>query len=134
MLFGDGPLRPQVESKVRDLALGDDVHFMGFRPDARDLIAGCDLMLLSSRIEGIPGVVLEAAAREVPSIATNVGGVAEFIEHGVNGCLVEEGDMEALADNALRLLGDEGARKRSGELAREKVTQQFSMQHAVDRF
>jgi glycosyltransferase involved in cell wall biosynthesis len=134
VLFGDGPLRGEIGTLAESGLLKGRIHFLGFRPDARDLIAGCDLMLLSSRIEGIPGVVLEAAARQIPAVCTNVGAVAEFIEHGVNGRLVDVGDMSALADAAVALLTDEAARQQAGKLARQKVREQYSMQRAVNQF
>ncbi|MDA9858388.1 glycosyltransferase family 4 protein [Rubripirellula sp.] len=134
ILFGDGPLRPEIESKVTSGPLDESVHFMGFRSDARDLVAGCDLMLLTSHIEGIPGVVLEAAARQVPSVCTNVGSVGEFVDHGRSGFLAEAGNMPGLANLAIDLLKNPMQRHQFGQAALEKVRREYTMNRAAEEF
>lgn len=134
VLVGDGPLRRDVEESVYSRDLADCVHFLGYRDDARDLIGGMDLLLLSSHIEGIPGVVLEAAARRVPSVCTNVGAVSEVIDAGRNGILVPPGDMASLANAALELLRDDTRRSVLGQAAFDHVREHHCMEAAVDRF
>jgi len=133
-LFGNGPLRHHVESTVCDRGLCDCVHFVGYREDARDLIGGADLFVMSSHIEGIPGVVLEAAARRVPSVCTNVGAIDEFIENDRNGLLVAPGDMQALGEAAIRLLRDGRQRRQFGSAALAEVREHYSMERTVDQF
>ena len=131
VLMGDGPLRAQVESRIEKLAVGPSVHLLGTRADAACLVAGADLMLVSSHVEGIPGVVLESCARAVPVVATHVGGLGEIIQHGQTGLLVPKGDMPALAREALRLIRDAGLRQRLGLAAREFVKKHYSLDASV---
>jgi len=134
VLFGDGPLRREFECAVRISGLSSQVHCLGVRSDARDLLAGADVLLLPSRIEGIPGVVLEAAARKIPSVCTDVGAVREAVQHRVSGLLVPADDMPALAQATCELLQDVGRRREFGEAAFRYVKEHHDMQRCVDRF
>lgn len=134
VLVGDGPLREELQRRVDHGPLKGCVHFLGYRSDARDLLAGGDLLLLTSRVEGIPGVVLEAAARRVPSVATDVGGVSEAIDDRRSGRLAAAGDMDGLADAACDLLRDEALRLRMGNAAYNDVVTEHAMSQMVDRF
>ncbi len=97
VLVGDGPQRAAVEQLVEALGLTDRVRFLGGRADADRVVAGFDLAVLSSRWEGMPRSVVEAAAASVPIVATDVGGVHELIDDGISGRLVPVGDVESLA-------------------------------------
>lgn len=78
-LLGDGPERPRLERQAAMLGLDDRVTWCGMRPDADRFFSAFDLMVLSSRTEGSPLVLLEAMAANVPIIATQVGGVPETV-------------------------------------------------------
>ena len=132
ILFGDGPLRLEIEKQTDHLGISQSVHVMGPRIDAADLVAGADLMLLSSHVEGIPGAVLEACARAVPVVATDVGGMREIIQDQITGRLVPPGDMNGLAREASSLLGDEKRRKQMGRTARDFVAQHHDIAGSVD--
>ena len=134
VLLGDGPLRNECEQRVRKWGLSGVVHSLGVRADARDLLSGADMLLLSSRIEGIPGVVLEAAARGVPTVCTDVGSVGEAIADGSSGILVPFGDKEAFANATCELLANENRRRRLGEVALCHVREHYAMIGAIDRF
>jgi len=134
VLCGDGPLRPHIEQRIGTLDLHGRVHTLGNRADARNLLAGGDLLLLSSHIEGIPGVILEAAACGVPAVSTNVGAVAETVEHDTSGKLVPAGDMHALADAVCELLADPERRKQMGAAARDHVIRHHEMNSTIDEF
>jgi glycosyltransferase involved in cell wall biosynthesis len=134
VLLGQGDMFAQIQDQVRTSGLDDSVRLLGYRADARELSAAFDVLLLPSRIEGIPGVVLEAAARRVPSVCTTVGGVAEAVIDGQTGLLVTAGDMRALADAAGRFLSDESFRRRAGEAAYIFVREHYSMDRAVGEF
>ena len=133
-LFGDGALRSGVERQIKQASLGARVHVLGSRGDASRLVAGADLLLLPSLIEGIPGVVLEAAAQRVPAVATDVGGIAEAVESGERGVLVPLGDREAFVEAILRLLDDEGLRRRMGEAARAFVCEHYAIDKTAAAF
>lgn len=86
---GDGPLRPEIEKLVADLHLGDQVKFLGNVRQPLDVLAGSMALLLSSRIEGLPAVILEAFYCRVPVIAFDVGAVGELVKTNDTGYLVD---------------------------------------------
>lgn len=92
---GDGPLRASLQSRVSELGLTSRVVLAGSLPDARAAYAGFDVMLVTSRSEGTPMVVLEAAAALVPIVATSVGGIPDMV--GSDALLVSSRGAEALA-------------------------------------
>jgi len=130
-LFGDGPLRPRIEEEARSTGLASHVAFLGARPEALDLAAGADLLVLFSSVEGMPGVVLEAGARRLAVVATDVGGVAEVIEHGESGLLVPAGDTAACARAILLLLKDPEKRLRVGQALRTTVANRYDVETVV---
>jgi glycosyltransferase involved in cell wall biosynthesis len=141
VLLGDGPLRPEVERRAAaGSAAGDTggagpaVRFLGARPDAAELAGGADLLVLSSRIEGTPGVVLEAAARGVPAVATAVGGLPEVVEHGRTGLLTAPGDAAELAGALLELLAAPERRRAMGRSARERVLERHDLGRVTRSF
>jgi glycosyltransferase involved in cell wall biosynthesis len=94
---GQGPLEAEIRAEHARLDLGDRFRLLGYRPDARRLLAGADLLVLACGHEGLPVAVMEAFALGVPVVATAVGGLAEAVTPGVDGLLVAPGDPDALA-------------------------------------
>lgn len=127
VLFGDGPLRSEVAADVARRGLEGRVHLLGARADAAELAGGADVFVLPSRVEGIPGVVLEAAARGVPAVATDVGGVRQAVRDGETGRVVAPGDRDGFADAVRALLADEPARRAMGAAARAHVKHGFEL-------
>ena len=82
VLVGEGPERPGLEARARDLGLEGRVGFLGERNDVERLLPGMDVFVLSSREEGIPNALLEAMAAGRPSVATDVGGTSEVMTGG----------------------------------------------------
>ncbi|MDA8086977.1 MAG: glycosyltransferase [Nitrospiraceae bacterium] len=108
-LIGDGKERERLQRMVAQAGLGGYLEFAGFVQPGKDLLAAydnADAFVLPSRTEGIPKVLYEAMARGLPVVASNVGGVPEIVDEGVNGLLVPPGDPAALA-RAIRILCDE---------------------------
>lgn len=134
VLVGDGPLRSETLAAAEGLRASGSVHWLGARRDAADLLAGAELLALPSRIEGLPGVVLEAAARAVPSVATRVGSLAEAVVHGETGLLVPPDDDEAFARALGALLNDPARRRRLGDAARSHVQEHYDLDRVVDAF
>jgi glycosyltransferase involved in cell wall biosynthesis len=91
-----------------------------------ELYQAMDVFALSSLREGLPNVVLEAMALEVPVVATRVGGIPRLIRNGENGLIVEPGSSEALVPALDRLLGDESLRLRLGRAGRETIESNYS--------
>jgi glycosyltransferase involved in cell wall biosynthesis len=113
ILVGQGPLRGEVETLLKTEGIEDRVRFLGVRRDVPDLMCGADGYVLSSAWEGMPVVLLEAAAAGLPVVATRVGGVAEVVEDGVTGLLVPPGDPVALAE-AMRTIEALSPERRAG--------------------
>lgn len=110
--IGDGPLRDELASRVRQAGLGGRVVLAGFRSDIEAVLPELDLLLFTSRQEGLGSSVLEAFACRVPVVATAVGGVPEIVVDGETGLLAPIGDAAALAERVSRVLGDEALRTR----------------------
>lgn len=96
LIVGDGPERHRLES-ISEVRLSDRAIFTGVLEDVRPVYWAIDALLLTSRTEGMPGVIIEAAMSGVPVVATAVGGVSAMFEHGVAGCLVISDSKPALA-------------------------------------
>jgi glycosyltransferase involved in cell wall biosynthesis len=97
VVAGDGSRRRWLEQQAISLGLSPRVQFVGQVDDVGGLLAAADAVLLPSRWEGLPLVLLEAMVRARPVIASAVGGVPDVVEHGVHGTLVPAGDVAALA-------------------------------------
>lgn len=133
VLIGDGPEKNRLTRQINAAGLADRVRLLSNVPEASALMPGLDCFVLCSRLEGLPYAVLEAAAAEVPIVATKVGGVPEIIEHGVSGRLVNPGDASALAQE-IRWAAehrDEAARLAAG--AKAKVQKEFSEEVMVKK-
>jgi glycosyltransferase involved in cell wall biosynthesis len=107
-IVGDGPDRARFERQVAKLGLGEQVQFVGGKP-ARQAFSLGRLLLVPSRAESLPYIVLEAAAAGVPMIATRVGGIPEVLGPDA-GTLVGPGDPAALAQAISQAMQDRGAR------------------------
>jgi glycosyltransferase involved in cell wall biosynthesis len=112
LLIGDGPERQRIENQVRASDLCNDVLFLGKMTTPEDVVASCDLFALSSETESFGLAALEAMACAVPVVSTNTGGTPEVNIDGLSGLLNPVGDVEAMAGNALRILGDTASHER----------------------
>jgi glycosyltransferase involved in cell wall biosynthesis len=121
-IAGTGPLEPELRS------MGTDARFLGPREDIPELMNACDGLLLSSVVEGLPMVLLEAAASGLPVVATDVGGVREVVLDQRTGFLVPSGDPDALAAAMSRLAGlSVDARRQMGQAARDLALERFDL-------
>lgn len=130
VVAGDGPERERVEQEAASIGPGR-VRLLGQVSDTVQLMAAADVLLLSSRTEGMPGVVIEAAMVGVPSVVTDVGFVREIVEDSVTGFVVPPGRPEALALAVLRCEED---LDRLGAAAYERATRTFSLGSAADNW
>jgi glycosyltransferase involved in cell wall biosynthesis len=104
VIAGDGDLRAAVEARARALGIEARLRLLGWRRDIPDLLAALDVLVLTSRWEGLPRVIPEAIAASVPVVATAVDGSAEILRDGENGFLAAPGDVAGLASRITRLL------------------------------
>ena len=132
-IVGDGPLRGAVEEAVAARNLTDTVTLAGGVTDVAPYLEWADVFLLTSRTEGLPGVLLEAAAAGLPSIAFDVGAVDEIVQDGQTGILVPERSIDAAARALAAVANDADERRRLGENARAVAEDQFLIDRAVER-
>ena len=120
---GDGPSRPALEATARERGLDGAVTFAGAvgQDEIRDLYAAADVFCLPSFAEGVPVVLMEAMAMEIPVVMTRIAGAAELIADGESGVLVAPGRADELAGVLARLGDDAGLRRRLGEGGRRAV-------------
>jgi glycosyltransferase involved in cell wall biosynthesis len=131
VLAGDGESRDRLQQAATDM-LGDRVRFLGWVDDLPSLYAAFDVVALTSKLEGTPVALIEAAAAGKPVVATNVGGVSEVVRHGNTGLLVPPKDPVAVATNVLTLLDDPEGAARMGEEGAGWVRDRFSDQRLAD--
>lgn len=133
-VIGDGPRREVLQSEITRHGLHGRVRLLGHRHDARALMSGFDVAVLSShpRVETLPLSLLEAMDAGVPVAATRVGALEEMIEDRVSGALVDPGDAGGLADALHWILGDESRRRALGTRAQQIVAQRYSVGTMVD--
>jgi N-acetyl-alpha-D-glucosaminyl L-malate synthase BshA len=131
LLIGDGPDRPAIERRAREQGVADDVVFVGEEHDPVRWLSVADLFLLPSAQESFGLAALEAMACEVPVIASNVGGLPEIIQNGVNGHVCPIDALQDMAAHAVRLLRDHQRRQAMGRLAAEIVRENYCTDRIV---
>ncbi len=129
-IIGDGPDRERYLARVEELGLSDAVAFHAPMP-ARTAFRLARIMIVPSRNESLPYIVLEGIAAGVPMIATNVGGIPEIFGDRAD-VLVTAGDAEALADAMLQALADPSASADTAEALRASVHERFSITAMAD--
>ena len=134
VLVGDGPERHNIEKLVNQLDLSRHVLFTGYRSDVPHLIECADVVVLCSETESTPLTLLEGMSCGLPVVATEVGGIPEIVDDGVNGFLVPLKHPEAIAERILELNADPGLRKRLGDAARETVMERYTIDKIVGQY
>jgi glycosyltransferase involved in cell wall biosynthesis len=134
-LVGDGPDRASLQAAARRLSIEDAVIFEGAvnQDRIRDLYAKADVFALASFAEGIPVVLMEAMAMEIPCISTWITGIPELIRDSVDGLLVAPSDAEGLASAIARLMDDPELRARLGAAGRSRVIEKYDLRRNVAR-
>jgi glycosyltransferase involved in cell wall biosynthesis len=131
VLAGDGELREQLKTRAKEL-MGDRCIFLGWVEDLPTFYAAVDIVALTSRLEGTPVSLIEAAAAGVPVVASRVGGVREVVRDGETGLLVAPRDPAAVAASLLTLLQDPEGARRMGAEGTSWVTGRFSAARLAD--
>lgn len=133
-IAGDGRERPAIESLIDRLGVADRVRLLGYRADARHLLATFDVFVLASRLEGMSMSIIEAMLAGTPLVATDVGSIREVIEHEVTGLIVPPEDPEALAQAIRRLLDDPAWARDLADAARSVALDRFTAAANVASF
>jgi colanic acid/amylovoran biosynthesis glycosyltransferase len=128
-LVGDGPDRAWLERRAAELGVASSVNFAGWveQTQLMSLYTNTDLFVLPSLAEGIPMVLMEAMAMQIPCVAPRITGVPELIEHGVDGMLFAVADVEDMSRQIRVLLDSSELRMRMGERARDRVVRDYDM-------
>ena len=131
VIAGDGPQRPLVEQFVRDADNARWAKWLGHSEDVRGLLSAADILVQSSRWEGLPLAPAEAMAAGLPVIGTRVPGPTELIVEGATGLLVDSEDVKALADAMVKLADDPQRRDRLGSAGQRRAVEHFSVEANV---
>jgi glycosyltransferase involved in cell wall biosynthesis len=140
-IVGEGPLRPALEAQIRQLSLEDTVTLCGALPhpavvekyrQATLFVLPCVVSADGDR-DGIPNVILEAMAMQLPVVSTRHSGIPEVVEDGVTGLLIPPADEAALAGILSQLLDDPERRHRLGQNGRQTIVEKFSVEQNVRR-
>lgn len=126
LVAGEGPEKDRLDRLIHDLGLAGRVHVLGYQANMIPLYEAMDVFALSSYREGLPNVLLEAMAMEVPVVATRVNGVPRLVTHGATGDLVEAGSVDELATGLRRILLDRELKSRYTTAGRSVVEERFS--------
>ena len=118
-MVGDGPLLSEAQAYVTSHHLENDVHFLGRRTDVDDILNQNDIFCLISNYEGLPISIIEAMRARMPIIASDVGGVNELVQDGVNGFLIPRGNISELVEKLKYILEHKELIKFMGEASRK---------------
>lgn len=130
-IAGGGELHDVLVARIRSRGADSHITLLGNVDNARTYLHAFDMFLLPSKKEGMPYAVLEAGAAELPSIASNVGGIPEIIEDGKNGLLIDPNDHSTIVAALERLIDSPDERRAFGAALKEKVEQEFSLEQMV---
>jgi L-malate glycosyltransferase len=132
VIAGEGPLRPMLEARIRELGLDHAVYLLGHRTDVPRLTRMADVYVSSSNSEGLGTSVLEALVCGTPVAATAAGGVPEMVVDGETGLLAAIADPASLAEAVLRLLDDPIQAKEMARRGRKRALELFSVEQMVE--
>lgn len=134
LLVGDGPLRPAIERQIRDSNLDDVVRVLGTRSDVDSLLDAADLTIFPSLWEGLPVALIEAQAKGLPVVGSDIGPLKEVTRNGVTSLLFPPGDESAMAAATLELFADPARRREMGARAARLASDEFSVASNVERY
>lgn len=134
VLVGQGPERGRLEARASELGVGASVRFMGAVADVADILRAADVFVLPSVAEGMSNSLLEAMATALPCVASDIGGNQDLLGPGGAGVLVGGVSSEAWAETLITLLNDPDRRRRIGEVARQRVDEEYALERVVARY
>jgi glycosyltransferase involved in cell wall biosynthesis len=135
LICGQGPLEHEVRALIQSCGVEEHVRLLGIRPDIPQIMNASDAFVLSSSLEGLPMVLLQAAASGLPIAATSVGGNVEAVIDGRTGFLVGPGNPEALAEAMEKIAGmPDEERDAIARAARDHAAGTFDLERILDRW
>ena len=131
VLVGDGPLLGAVRQLAGELGIGGRVRFPGYLTDPAEAMSTAQMFVLSSRSEGFPRSILEAMRAGLPVVASDVGGVREAVEDGINGSVFPHGHLDSLRRALRDLIESPLNRERFGQAGRQLFEIRFGFDQMV---
>jgi glycosyltransferase involved in cell wall biosynthesis len=132
LIVGDGPMMQPLTDMARAGGLTDRVHFAGYRKDVAAIMRSADIFVLPTRFDAQPTVIMEAMASGLPIVSTTYSGIPDMVENGVQGTLVEPGDVPALAEALIDLIRDPAKAKAFGEAGHKRAVREFDMDRQIE--
>lgn len=133
LIAGNGPQRAELEKKASELGIADKVRFLGYVPDVMPLMDSADIYLSASRGEGMPLAPLEAMARSLPLVASDVIGNRDIVIDGKTGFLFDINNPKQAAEKILTLMKDRGLYKSISKKAYNMVVDQYSVERMCEK-
>lgn len=133
VMVGDGPMRGELEEAVRKTGLQDHLHLPGSLSQMHLVYPAIDVLVQTSRVEGMPFSLLEGMACGLPVAAMDAGGVNEIVEVGTTGFLSAVGDWAGLGDAVIRLIDNPALRVKMGAASRRRVEKHFDINSMITR-
>ena len=133
LIIGEGNKRENLENYVKELNLENKVIFTGYREDVEELMAIMDIFVLTSLREGLPRVLVQAAAVGIPSVAFDVDGVPEIIRDNYNGFLVKSGDVKQLTKRIMQYIDHKELLVLHGKNGRESIKGKWSVEDMIGK-
>lgn len=132
LIAGHGVQEPELRELARDLGIASHVVFAGQTTEPQSFYRAADVFVLTSRLEGMPNVLIEAQLFGVPAVTTAAGGAGEVVLDGETGFVVAIDDERAFGEALARLLGDPGLRGRMARHAAQRAQARFSVERSAD--
>jgi len=133
LIIGDGNYKEELFEIVKEFGIGKDVIFLGFKKNIAEMMALMDIFVLTSLREGLPKVLVEAAAAGIPSVAFNIDGVSEIIKDGYSGFLVRPKNIEDLTDKIMRYIDDKELIMLHGKKGKVFVKDKWSIEEMIQK-
>ena len=134
LIVGEGELRKVLEADVANQGLHANIEFTGFLENVAKAYQRMDLLLFTTRREGLSVAVIEALASGLPIVATDVGGIHEQVDEGRNGHIVQVGDLNLMIQHCARLIRDPARRAAMGFASRTIAVERFSEHRMLEEY
>ncbi len=132
VLIGTGPEERALKEQMRSLHLSEQVHFSGYRRDVPRILKAFDLYIQPSRFEGMPNALMEAMAAGCPVIASKIDGIRDLVVDGQTGWMIEQEDINNLAQAILYALSNRGEAYQCGLQAQESIRKNYTINNMLD--
>ena len=130
---GDGPLRPELQESVRKYVIQKKIIFTGYVSEMEQLIASCDIIIISNHAVGISNAHLEVMAMGKPIVTFNSGELEFLVEDGVNGFLVNKGDIQTFIERIEIMIKNKKLAENLGKNALKKIQKEYNIEKWAER-